>query len=247
VSRGRRSRLDVDADRHGREQRARIGGDVRASRERRHWTQQRLADRSGIDRQVVGRIERGTTRLDLDALQRIGAALGRRLEVRLGRDPLEETIDAGHLAMQELVLRSGRAAGYTGSFELPTRPAEPWRSIDVGLGSPMRRTLLIVECWNTIGDVGAAARSTARKVTEAEDLAAGRWGSGATAAGVWVVRASARNRALVARYPEVFASRFPGSSRAWLRALTVGEAPPPDPGLVWCDIGATRLFEWRRR
>ncbi len=66
-------------------------------------------------------------------------------------------------------------------------------------------------------------------------------------AGVWVVRAAARNRALVARYPEVFAARFPGSSARWVAALTHGTEPPPEPGLVWCDVGATRLFAWRRR
>jgi hypothetical protein len=149
--------------------------------------------------------------------------------------------------MQELVLALGRRAGYTGTFELPTRPAEPWRSIDVVLASPTRRVMILVECWNTIGDVGAAARSTARKAAELEQLAVGKWGSNVRVGVVWVVRATSRNRALVARYPEVFASRFPASSRAWVEALTTGTSPPPrDPGLAWCDVGATRLFAWRR-
>ena len=87
-----------------------------------------------------------------------------------------------------------------------------------------RRRLTVVECWNTIGDVGGAARTSTRKLAEAEDLATARWGERPHATGlVWVVRATARNRALVARYPEVFASRFPGSSARWVRALTAGE------------------------
>lgn len=184
---------------------------------------------------------------DLDALQRIAIALDRPLIVSFGgRDPSEPTTDAGHLAIQELVLRVGRAAGYAGSFELPTRPAEPWRSVDVGLENVARRRLILNECWNTIGDVGAAARSSSRKLAELQDLATARWGTLAEVGLVWVVRATARNRALVARYPEVFASRFPGSSRRWLDALTTGAAPPGQPGLVWCDVGATRLYEWRR-
>jgi hypothetical protein len=109
-----------------------------------------------------------------------------------------------------------------------------------------RRRLILNECWNTIGDVGAAARSSSRKLAELQDLATARWGTLAEVGLVWVVRATARNRALVARYPEVFASRFPGSSRRWLDALTTGAAPPGQPGLVWCDVGATRLYEWRR-
>jgi hypothetical protein len=107
--------------------------------------------------------------------------------------------------------------------------------------------MILDECWNTFGDIGAAARATVRKTAELEALATGRWGPDARVRVVWIVRATARNRALLARYPEIFASRFPGSSRAWVRALTEGSEPPTEPGLVWCDVAATRLLEWRRR
>jgi transcriptional regulator with XRE-family HTH domain len=229
-----------------REQRLRLGADVRSARERRGLTRTALADRAGIGRMVVSRVERGITNLDLDVLQRLGLALGRPVLVSFGRDPDEGPVDAGHLAMQELILRIGRVAGYTGSFELPTRPAEPWRSIDVGLTDPSARRLILVECWNTIGDVGAAARSTSRKLSDAEAIGTGRWGTEARVGGVWVVRATARNRGLIHRYPEVFASRFPGPSRGWVDALTSGAPIPAKPGLVWSDVGSTRLFEWRR-
>jgi transcriptional regulator with XRE-family HTH domain len=239
--------VSVEAARRNREQLARLGGEVRRSRERRNWTQTQLADRAGISRHIVGRIERAVTNLDVDVLQRIGIALERGLEVRFGRDSLDHPADAAHLAMQELVLRVGRACGYHGTFELPTRPAEPWRSVDVGLASPQRRILILNECWNTFGDVGASARSSARKLTELENLAIARWGTDARVGLVWVVRATARNRALVARCPEIFASRFPGSSRGWIAALSTGASLPPEPGLEWCDVAATRLLEWRRR
>jgi transcriptional regulator with XRE-family HTH domain len=244
----RRPRLAVEAERRNREQQARIGADIQAMRERRGWTRLELATRAGLGRMVESRIERGVANPDLDALQRIAIALGRPFIVSFGgRDPAELTADAGHLAIQELVLRVGRVAGFTGSFELPTRAAEPWRSVDVGLASEARRRLILTECWNTIGDVGAAARSSARKLSDLDALATARWGDAFDVGLVWVVRASARNRALVARYPEIFASRFPGSSRGWVAALTSGSVPPAEPGLVWCDIGATRLYEWRRR
>jgi transcriptional regulator with XRE-family HTH domain len=244
----RRPRLAVEIDRRNREQQARIGAEVQAMRERRGWTRIELADRAGIGRMVESRIERGTGHPDLDALQRIAAALDRPLLVSFGgRDPAEQTKDAGHLAIQELILRVGRVAGYGGSFELQTRPAEPWRSADIGLAMDAERRMIHVECWNTIGDLGAAARSSARKLAELQDLAVARWGDGACTGLAWVVRATARNRALIARYPEIFASRFPGSSRRWVDALTRGTPPPPEPGLVWCDVGATRLFAWRRR
>jgi hypothetical protein len=61
-----------------------------------------------------------------------------------------------------------------------------------------------------------------------------------------VVRATARNRALLARYPEVFAARFPGSSRQWVNAITTGAEPPAEPGLVWASVDGTRVYAWRR-
>jgi len=82
---------------------------------------------------------------------------------------------------------------------------------------------------------------------ELAQLAIAKWGEGALARLVWVVRETARNRALVNRYPEVFGSMFTGSSRAWVAALTTGSEPPDEPGLVWCDLSTGRLHAWNRR
>jgi transcriptional regulator with XRE-family HTH domain len=242
----RRGAVATEASTRWRERRAKIARDVQAMRRRRGWSQGDLATRAGLGRGVIARLERGEGRLDLELLERIAIVLGVSLSVSLSRDPREDVADAAHLAMQELVLRLGRAAGFDRQFELATRPAEPWRSIDVALGSEVRRVAIEVECWNTIGDVGAAARSSTRKVAELEQAAVGRWGEDARAALVWVVRDSARNRRLVARYPEVFASRFPGSSRAWVAALTEGGQVPTEAGLVWSDARNGRLYPWRR-
>jgi hypothetical protein len=197
--------------------------------------------RIGVVQSTISRLERGLGgSLSVDLWQRLFLALGRRLDIAAARDPLEpETADAGHLAIQELVLRLGRRAGYARSFEVPTRPSDP---------RDERRTLVLVECWNTIGDLGAAARSSSRKVAEASELAVAVGGERPfTVRGVWVLRATVRNRALVARYPEVFAARFPGSSARWVAALNHGAEPPGRPGVVWCDVPATRIFAWRRR
>jgi transcriptional regulator with XRE-family HTH domain len=243
-----RTRLAVDAERRALEQCARLGTEVRAGRRSKRLTQHQLGERVGLGRQSISLAERGRgAGLTLEAWQRIGLALERPLPVTLRATTTGETADSGHLAMQELVLRLGRAAGYTRHFELATRPSEPWRSTDVGLEDATRRRLILVECWNSIGDIGAAARASDRKRAQAQALALVRWGGTGLVGVVWLVRATARNRALVARYPEVFAARFPGSSAAWVRALTGGEAPPEGPGLAWCDVAATRLFAWRRQ
>ena len=245
----RRTALALDAERRNREQLVRLGNIVRKARLGRRLTQTQVAERTGLGRMSISRAERGLGGgLTLDAWQRLGLALGMPLLVGLQRDPLADTPDAGHLAVQELVLRVGRAAGYRGLVELPTKPMEPWRSIDVALVDDTQRRIVVVECWNTIGDIGSAARTSARKQAEAADLAVARWGEAPHRAGLcWVVRATARNRALLARYPEVFAARFPGSSAAWLEAITTRAAPPPEPGLIWASVDGTRLFAWRRR
>jgi transcriptional regulator with XRE-family HTH domain len=243
-----RTTLHLDAERVNREQLARLSTDVRAARLRRRLTQAQLGARVGLSQSAISRAERGLGGgLTLDAWQRIALALLITLRVNLQRDPLAETADAGHLGMQELVLGLGRAAGYRGLVELATKPAEPWRSIDVALVDDRRRRIAVIECWNTIGDIGGAARNSTRKLVEAADLASARWGKLPHRAGLcWIVRATARNRALVARYPEVFAARFPGSSASWLRAITIGADPPTEAGLVWASVDGARLFAWRR-
>lgn len=246
MPRSHRTAIAVEAALRSLERRSQLGALIREARLRRHWTQTELGRRSSLSRMAIARIERGQTRLDLEALERVAAALDLSLTVSLGRDPLRDTPDAGHLAIQELVLRVGRRAGLERRFELATRPAEPWRSADVYLGSHRQRVAIDAECWNTFGDVGAAARSSKRKLADLEQLAAATWGGEGRASLVWIVRDTAANRALIARYPEVFATHFPGSSRAWIDALTKGGPIPNEAGLVWCDVRATRLFAWRR-
>jgi transcriptional regulator with XRE-family HTH domain len=248
MPRHRKPRLAAYAERENRAQLAALGHHVRASRRRRHLTQARFGRLVGLAQTTISMLERGEGgTLSLDTWQRVGRALDRPFVVSLGRDALEEPIDAGHLGIQELVLRLGRAGGAETTFELATKPHDPARSTDVGLSYRQARRLVLIECVNTFGDVGASVRSSDRKRAEAEQLALALGGERPYAVHLcWVVRATKRNRALVARYPELFASRFPGSSVGWVRALTTGSSPPAEPGLVWCDAHATRLFAPRR-
>jgi hypothetical protein len=63
---------------------------------------------------------------------------------------------------------------------------------------------------------------------------------------VWIVRDTAPNRALLARYPHIVDAAFPGSSRGWVRALIAGRPPPAESGIVWFDASTGRLIERRR-
>ena len=107
---------------------------------------------------------------------------------------------------------------------------------------------MIVECWNTFGDLGAAARSSNAKVRDEERraVAIATDGEPFSVGLVWVVRDTRANRELIDRYPGFFASRLPGSSSRWIKAVASETSPPLEPGLVWCDVNATRLFARRR-
>lgn len=243
--RKRRGTIAIEAARRWHERRVKLGREARSMRIARRWTQGELGERAGIGRMMVVRIEAGTAALDAEVLERLGTAFGVPVLLGFGRDPLDDVPDAGHLAMQELALRLGRRGGFERQFELPTRPQNPRHSADCALGDDRRKVAILEECWNTFGDIGAGARSTARKLAELGELVAHRWGEEGRVSSVWIVRDTARNRSIVARYPEVFRSRFPGSSAAWVRALTAGGDVPTEPGLVWCDLKATRIFAWR--
>jgi transcriptional regulator with XRE-family HTH domain len=225
----------------------RLGEAIRSARRRRRLTQAQLGERVGVSRGTVARIEQGRGQgVPITTWLALAAALHLTPRFELQRDWREEPVDAGHLAIQDLALRLGRMSGYDRTFELRTRASDPSRSVDVALRSDRHRRLVVVECWNTIGDVGAGARTFGRKLAEAGDLAVAIGGDRPYAVhGVWIVRASRRNRDLVARYPEVFRAAFPGSSTGWVAALTRGDPPPRDAGLVWCDVGASRVHAWR--
>lgn len=245
----KRSALDGEARRRLHEPMLREGAKIRRARRRRRWTQAELGAKVGLSQSAISDLEIGDGGgLSLLAWQRVALVLELPLDLTLGRDALEEPVDAGHLAIQELILRLGRQAGYRRTFELPTRPADPSRSTDVGLIDARSRRLIQVECFNSFGNVNASVRSSDRKRAEAEALAISTGhGEPYAVSQCWVVRATRRNRHLLATYPQIFASRFPGSSRGWVAALSAGKAPPDAPGLVWCDGKAARLFEWRAR
>ena len=223
---------------------ATLGGKVRAARRARHLTLVGLARRVGVSPTRLSEIERGLgARAPLETWIALGIALERPLAIDLSR-PLgstRSTADAGHLEIQETILRLARATGHLGTFELPTRPIDPSRSTDVGLRDPRHRTRILAECWNTFGDLGAATRATHRKEHEARLT----W-PGDRIATVWVIRSSATNRAILDRYPLILEAAFPGSSRLWVAALTEGTQPPDEPGIVWFDPAAGSLRERRR-
>ncbi|MDL2336028.1 MAG: helix-turn-helix domain-containing protein [Chloroflexota bacterium] len=222
-----------------------LGSAVKRARERRRMKQEALAARVGISQARLAAIEAGRGGgAPAEVWFALGEALGLYLRFEFGRDPQQELRDAAHLDVQELVARVAEPAGWKPEWE--SRSRNRW--IDVRLEDRRQRRILIVECTNTLGDLGEAMRSSDHKVREAEQRAVAIGGEGASfAVGlVWVVRDTKANRQLVDRYARLLESRFTGSSVAWLKVLAVGGRMPSEPGLVWSDVRATRLFARRR-
>ena len=183
-------------------------------------------------RQGWGSVKRRGARSSVASVLRCRYRHGSPLASRWGgrsrsgsRRPLGEPrapIDAGHLGDPGAHPRARPRDGSAGTFELPTRPADPARSTDVGIRDDRHRVLIQVECWNTFGDIGAAIRATNRKASEAADHAiASTLGDAEPyrVATVWVVRATAGQPTPARRRTHTSSnSAFPGSSRGWVAA-----------------------------
>ena len=101
-----------------------------------------------------------------------------------------------------------------------------------GFRDDPHRTMILVEIWNRLEDLGNATRTSRRKVVEAEDLAPFR---GYRVASCWLLVDTSANRAIVRSFPAVLRSLFPASSMAWVRCLFDGGPPPVKPGIAWID------------
>ncbi|MEI8258909.1 MAG: hypothetical protein WCJ30_24840 [Deltaproteobacteria bacterium] len=153
-----------------------------------------------------------------------------------------------HPSLSDVRLRSRGAA------RTPVRTAGLRVALDVGDGSrvllePRDAKLSLVRmrgdavAWRVEIDVDAREAFVGQvEGTRRPTLVVLAAGSDGRAALVWVVRATTANRTLIAKYPELFAAAFPGSSRAWADALMSGAEPPREPGLVWASTSRRRRF-----
>ena len=217
-----------------------LGRDLRRTRLRRRLTQAQLGDKVGVSQAEISALEGGAgARTSVETWIAIGIALGRPIAIGFSRDVVDPLPgDTGHLDAQELLLRLAAAGGWRGRPEAPSDPADPRHSTDVELRSPDDR-LILVEIWNRLDDIGAAIRSSDRK------LALVRQRADADVGSCWLFVDTAANRAIVRRYPAIFRARVGGSSANWIRSITSGAPCPSQPGIAWIDVRSGRLREVR--
>lgn len=172
-------------------------------------------------------------RVWMRAADAIGSDIRAYLEHLPGAD---QPRDALHLRIQELVASTAAAGGWR---------IEPEQMVggigfaDMLLSRPDSRALVEICTW--LSDVGESFRSWQRKLD-----ALSTSGHPEQVTGCWVLRATRRNRQLVAAHRTLFAARFPASPQAWLRTFTdPAAAPPTDAGLLWVTVRGDRLFASR--
>src|SRR4051794_23741179 len=168
MGRSKRRAAVIAGKREARAIAATLGRETRSTRRRRKLTQAALGDLVGLGQSEISHLERGNgTGTSVETWVAIGMALDRPIAIGFGRDVVDPDLrDAGHLAAQELVLRIAIAAGWSTQMEAPSDPGRSWHATDVLL----RRgdgTTILAEIWSRLDDLGAALRSTDRKLADA--------------------------------------------------------------------------------
>jgi transcriptional regulator with XRE-family HTH domain len=253
VERRSRARVASDADRHASELAGKLGSALRDARRRLGLTQTQAGNRAGIDQTTWSRLERdrdaGYTLATWDrAAHAVGTALSAYLpQASLAAQPR----DAVHLRNQEMLLRTTRPGGWMGlAEEAFDRNVARSRFADVLLerraASRVGREYALLEVIDWFDDVGAPSRDWQRRLDAVERYAIARMKPGEAlprVSGCWVLRATRRNRQLVGEHGAFFRSRFAGSGRAWIAALTDKTvAMPAESALLWVDVQGTRIF-----
>jgi len=123
-------------------------------------TQRELAEAAGVSRSLIAEIEAGRCNPSLDAVARIGDALGLELDLS-GRPPISlgtRPRDAVHARCSGYVDRRFRSAGWQTRREIAVSFGRIHGWIDLLAFDPRSGALLIIEIKTRLDDVGAIER-----------------------------------------------------------------------------------------
>ena len=253
---GRRPRATAaaKADRHASELAKKLGASLRDARLRSGATQAAAAARAGLSQASWSELEtRADPRYTLATWDRAAHAAGTSLSAYLPQaSAADQPRDAVQLKAQELVIRVANPGGWAGMPEMQIDgEARTSRFGDVVLSRPRIQPteIALMEIYDWFDDVGAPTREWQRRLEGVEKWAIGRMVGDQDVprvSGCWIVRATQRDRKLVADHANFFHSRFPGSGRAWLAALGDPSKPmPSECALLWISVNGERLFPAR--
>jgi transcriptional regulator with XRE-family HTH domain len=201
----------------------RFGLAMRALRRRRAWTQQQLAERAGVSRSIVQRLERGgADAFTGRVIRRIAVALGARFEQRVlwQGEALDRLLDADHASIVERVIRWLRSEGWEVVPEATFAINGERGSIDILAFHPETGTLLVVEVKSVVPDLQGLLSGVDRKARVAPAVARERGWLVRNVGRVVVVPDDSTARRRVERHRATLDAALPARTpavRAWVR------------------------------
>ncbi len=224
----------------------RFGLGLRALRRRRRWTQTELAARAGLSQAAVSRAERGDAeRLTVRTLDRIAAALGARMSLRLlwHGEALDRLLDAAHAGLVEQMVAMLVDRGWQVVPEVTFSHYGERGSIDVLSWHALRGALLIVEVKSVVPDVQAMLAGVDRKQRLGPRIAVERGWKADTVSRLIVLPDSRTARRRIETHRATFDLAYPARTRAVRRWLVAPKGPLA--GILFLPF--TRSTTGRRR
>jgi transcriptional regulator with XRE-family HTH domain len=238
----RAGRQEVAARHRARTIAVRMGTALRGARLAAGLEQAEVGRRSGLSQVHISRLERGAgDGASLRTWSRVASAVGEQLVAFLELTPgADQPRDFQHLMRQDALIKFATPGGWQSLPEFAVDSGTTRsRSVDVALIRVTSGEAIVAEIWDWFDDVGAGLRSLDGKVDAMRQRLAHRPspnGSAWNVQGLYVVRDTRRNRALIGQLGGLFGARFRASSYRWLEALgDPSRKLPAGHGLLWSD------------
>ncbi len=202
-----------------------FGRMVRTLRVRRRWRQQDLAERAGLSRATVWRVEHGRfDEMTVGSVRRICETLEITLDwLPRGRgSDLDRVINQRHSALHESVASElqRRHPAWEQAHEVSFNVWGERGVIDLLLWHPARNALVVIELKTELVDLGDLLATMDRRRRLAPEIVAGR-GWRPSTIGTWVIVARSRtNERRLGEHRAILGGAFPDgleSIRRWLR------------------------------
>jgi transcriptional regulator with XRE-family HTH domain len=201
----------------------RFGLGIRSLRRKRRWTQDGLAEKAGVSRATVWRIERGLAdRVTGQVLVRVAAALGARIDVRLvwQGEGLDRLLDASHADLVERTLDLLASSDWLVATEVSFNIRGERGSIDILAFHPATGSLLVIEIKSVVPDMQAMLHGIDRKGRLAREIARERGWNVTSVTRLLVLPDDRTSRRRVERHAATFRAALPARTVAihrWLR------------------------------
>jgi transcriptional regulator with XRE-family HTH domain len=211
-------------------------------RQRRGWRLVDLAERTGLSRSVLDRIELGEAgRVALGDLESVARALDGQLglDFRWRGEQLDRLIDERHAMIVDATVAIYRASSWDVAVEATFSIYGERGSIDVFAWHPPTQQIAVNEIKASIGEAGDTVLRVDRKTRLAPQIARERGWTCRGVARFLVIGDGSTNRDRIGRHAEIFRTAFPAGTRESLAWIRRPAAPAPS-GIIFVPAVSRR-------